>query len=638
MKLMKGITFYIALTILLLSPDIFGVEVNTGNLLSNSTFGTGTTYSDDSWTIDEHTHGHHGTGSFATVGGGNNPGGSVAAEEDTSVEQTINSIATAGSMTVPEVQKGFSSTLSADVWFWNQYNNTLTLKQTITDSDGNVTIQQRVIEDTGCGSINCGQFTNYTDKHIQGANSSTDFSIKVGVHNTNNRSGHWGPDIDDVELNVTYTDVPPIDTTVQEELDTIEEDWTFDDTNFDDYIDTDFEEEFVFEDDFEWEENFYFEEEIDMEEYMTVDFEDQWIDMDFEEMEMEEMTFEEFEDFDMDMDMGPEMVFEDEFINTEMEMTGFDDVYMEEFEEFEEFEDAWGMEPEMELTEMDTFFNDMSDDEWEEFEEMSEDEFTEFLEEEFPEDFTAMREEMEEMPMEEPEMAMEEEMPMEPEMEEEMNEPEMEEEMNEPEPEMEVASNEEDDMMTDEPEPEMEEPENEEVQNENTDEATEEPNENVEEESKNEDSPSEVAENEDEKSESDSEDVADADVQAEGETKQKTIQKAEVKSDRKISIDEIKVKKIKVNVEKVTLFSDQESLDSYETMSFYQPEQIYTDVDTSFFDQIDMVEYNKQIYQNVRLASYMDNDPVEVHRKNVERIYMEKQRLLIELKQLKGQQ
>ena len=53
-----------------------------------------------------------------------NPGGSVAAEEDTSVEQTIN-IATAGSMTVPEVQKGFSSTLSADVWFWNQYNNTL---------------------------------------------------------------------------------------------------------------------------------------------------------------------------------------------------------------------------------------------------------------------------------------------------------------------------------------------------------------------------------------------------------------------------------------------------------------------------------------------------------------------------------
>ena len=84
-------------------------------------------------------------------------------------------------MTVPEIQKGWSSTMSTDLWFWNQYNNTTTLKQTITDSAGNVTIQQRVISDTGCGSINCGQYTNYTDKHIQGANTNTDFSIGVNV-------------------------------------------------------------------------------------------------------------------------------------------------------------------------------------------------------------------------------------------------------------------------------------------------------------------------------------------------------------------------------------------------------------------------------------------------------------------------
>ena len=54
--------------------------------------------------------------------------------------------------------------------------------------------------------------------------------------------------------------------------------------------------------------------------------------------------------------------------------------------------------------------------------------------------------------------------------------------------------------------------------------------------------------------------------------------------------------------------------------------------------KINMLEYSKEIYQNVRLESYMDNDPVEVHRKNLERINMEKQRLLIELQQLKGQQ
>lgn len=614
MTFIKGVIFYIALCILLLSPEIFGVEVNTGNLLNNSTFGTGTTYSTDNWTVSEGTHGHN----YMSSGGANGPGGAVAAEENTVIEQTINSLATAGSMTVPEIQKGWSSTMSSDIWFWNTTTNTITLKQTITDSEGNVSTQQRIIEDTGCGSINCGQFTNYTDKHIQGANSSTDFSIKVGVHNTNNASGHWGPDIDDVQLNVTYTDVPPIDTVVEEELNNLpdEDDWTFDE-NLEDFQ-PDFEDEFVFEDDFEWEEDFYFEEEFDMEEYMTVDFEDQWVDM--EEMDFEdefvEMNFEE-----MNMDMEPEMVFEDDFINTDMEMTGFDDVYMEDFEEFEEFEDAWGMEPEMELTEMDTFFNEMSDDEWEDFEEMSEDEFTEFLEEEFPEDFTAMREEMdmEEMPTEEPEMIMEEE-------------------MNEPEPEMEVASNEDDDMMKEEPEPEMKEPENEEVQNEKPKESTEEPKENVEEESEDKDSPSEVVENEDEKSEPDSEDVADAEVQAESDTKQEIVQKAEIKENRKISIEDIKVDKVKINVEKITLFSDQGTLETYEAVSFYQPEQIYTDVDTSFFDQIDMVEYNKQIYQNISLASYTNNDPVEIHRKNVERIYMEKQRLLIELQQLKGQQ
>ena len=89
---------------------------------------------------------------------------------------------------------------------------------------------------------------------------------------------------------------------------------------------------------------------------------------------------------------------------------------------------------------------------------------------------------------------------------------------------------------------------------------------------------------------------------------------------------------------KVDLFSNQEALREYSEVIFYQPEQIYTDVDTSFFDQVNMIEYNREIYQNVRLASYMDNDPVEVHRKNMERINMEKQRLLIELQQLKGQQ
>ena len=112
----------------LLSFNLYAVEVNTGNILSNSTFGTGTTYSADNWTISNGTSGHN----YMSSAGGNDPGGSVAAQEDTVIEQTVDSLANAAGMTVNEIRKGWSSTMSTDVWFWNQYDNTTTLKQTIT--------------------------------------------------------------------------------------------------------------------------------------------------------------------------------------------------------------------------------------------------------------------------------------------------------------------------------------------------------------------------------------------------------------------------------------------------------------------------------------------------------------------------
>ena len=246
--MVKGILLYISLCVLFLSPDIFGEEIDTGNILTNSTFGTGTTYSTDGWTVDEHTHGHN----YMSAGGGNQPGGSVAAEEETVIEQTIK-LSEKTSMTTPEIQNGWSSTLSADIWFWNNYNNTTKLKQTITGSDGSVSTQQRIIQDTGCGYTNCGSFTNYTDKYIQGSNNQTDFDIKVGVENTNNRSGHWGPDIDDVQLKINYTYINPIDTSTQTVIDDIDTDiiTIIDDIpeDFDWYND-----EIVFEDEYTWEE------------------------------------------------------------------------------------------------------------------------------------------------------------------------------------------------------------------------------------------------------------------------------------------------------------------------------------------------------------------------------------------------
>jgi len=296
--------------------------VTTGNILTNSTFGTGTTYSTTGWTVSEHTHGHHGTGSFATVGGGNNPGGSVAAEEDTVISQTV-SLADDTDMLTEEIQSGFSSTVSADIWFWNSYNNTTTLKQTITGSDGSTTIQQRIIEDTGCGSINCGQFTNYTDTHIQGSNTLTDFDIEVSVSNTNNRTGHWGPDIDDVELSVSYTRYEPITETIQEDLDEI------DDIEYE-YEELPITTLSIFEEYFTWEDDFTFEEEFFEEEFETIFLDDFDNFESFEELE--ETAFEELEipeEFESFVE-----TFTDDFSEEEMEI--LEEEFAEEFEEFVE--------------------------------------------------------------------------------------------------------------------------------------------------------------------------------------------------------------------------------------------------------------------------------------------------------------
>jgi len=535
---MKKLLFTLILT--LLSSTAISETVTTDNLLSNSTFGTGTTYSDTGWTITGYDSSHN----YTSSAGGNDPGGAVASGKDTNIEQTVSSIKTAAEMTVNEVRKGWSSTMSTDIWYWNSYDNTTTLKQTITDNEGNVTTQQRVITDTGCGSINCGQYTNYTDTHIQGTNTKDDFSIKVGVANSNNRTGHWGPDIDDIQLKITYTDVPPIEEDTQEELDEITEDI--------DEVVEDIEDNIVWEDDFTFEEEFVWEEDI----YFEDTFETTW-----DEYTMEfndEMYFEEeFTEFEEEFDEVGMPEFE-EFETAMIPEDSFEEMYMEEFEEFEEFEDAFAMEEEEMVVE------------------------EEVMEEEVMEETEVVEEEV----MEETEMAS--------------NETEM-------------ASNE-------------EEPTETEVTDE-SEETAEEDTDDVETEPESEESPQEVIEDEDEPD-------GERDIAA-GELEEKNIQGQDEK--RIVKIDDVKVKSVDVRVEKIDIFSNQDTLQEYAQVQFYAPEQIYTDVDTSFFDQINMIEYNKEIYQNVRLASYMDNDPVEVHRKNMERINMEKQRLLIELQQLRNQ-
>lgn len=513
------------LLLLSLSTGINSQTITTGDILTNSTFGTGQIYSTDGWTISDHTHGHNGTGSFATLGGGNNPGGSVAAEEDTVISQTV-SLADDTDMLTEEIQGGWSSTLSSDIWFWNQYNNTTTLKQTITGSDGSTTIQQRVIQDTGCGSINCGQFTNYTDTHIQGVNTQNDFNIGVSVLNTNNRTGHWGPDIDDVELSISYTKYNPITDDIQDDFDLIDDfEYEYEEINFTTPI---------------LEEEFYWEE-----------FDEVFIEDDFFEESFEEIIFEDFEDFN-------------------------------EFETIEEFEDLEIPE------EFETFFTEFTEDFTEDFteEEMEilEEEFVEEIFEEFEEEI--IEEDAEEINNESIATA-----------EEEFIEEEPEEQNNE----TEIARNEE--------ESSSESSEDSSIQTE------------------------EETESEDLQSEESQEEIIEEEVVEEDRTEDTEIEIVEESVDDKITI--AVNDNVSINIKEVSLFDDGNKLTAYSDVSFYQPENIYTNVDNSFFIQTDLSLYNKGIYLNIGLDNYISSDPVSQRDQRLYELRVEKIGLMIELRKLK---
>ena len=114
-----------------------------------------------------HTHGEWG---FPYQTGMDDSGGVLAFEghEEDNVYQDVD-LVDDGHLTQPEMNQGFTSTMGADVWFWNNTENTLTLKQTVTGADGSVSTQVREINDHDPSRPgNGGTFTNYTNVYIQG--------------------------------------------------------------------------------------------------------------------------------------------------------------------------------------------------------------------------------------------------------------------------------------------------------------------------------------------------------------------------------------------------------------------------------------------------------------------------------------
>ena len=74
--------------------------------------------------------------------------------------------------------------------------------------------------------------------------------------------------------------------------------------------------------------------------------------------------------------------------------------------------------------------------------------------------------------------------------------------------------------------------------------------------------------------------------------------------------------------------SQQESLDQYQATSFYKPKDIY-------LDQLNMVD-NRLIYSDKSLATYIQNDKMEIKARKLQEIRSRKQQILIELEVLKN--
>ena len=549
--------------------------MNTGNILTNSTFGTGGNTTTTGWSTDGdhgiHTHGAWNGFPYQT--GMDDTGGVLAFEGHTedNVYQDVDLVGD-GHLTQSEVNQGFTSTMAADVWFWNSIENTLTLKQTVTGSDGSVSTQVREINDHHPNrSMNGGTFTNYTNVYTQGSNTQTDFTIRAELYNetagTTYDNYHRGPDVDNVTLDVTYTYIPPISEETQDVIDDIDGDIT-------DIVEN-------IPDDFNW-----YEEDLPIFE-IPVEFDDTFYFEDIETVYIDELPS--IEEFDMggfeEMPEIETVFFEDEFMMEPPPMM-VEEVFKEEFEEdFTEFLEETGMEEEfME------FLEDEGITAEEFFEEITEEEFNDELTEESFEEF---EEPLESFATEEEGISKVEE--DETETVEEVTETETVEE------EKQVAKNE----STEENKSDSKDTEESEIQTE------------------------EGGEQEDIQSEKvDTEDGVATDV-ANVEKKLNKNLKIIAKQIAKVT------KETTQNLTKEDLFFKENSLDVYKQIAFYSAEDIYENANIGLFIQIDLSSYSGDIYAGVALDSYTNNDPVEVHRVKLLNITSKKNKLLAELEALR---
>ena len=91
--------------------------------------------------------------------------------------------------------------------------------------------------------------------------------------------------------------------------------------------------------------------------------------------------------------------------------------------------------------------------------------------------------------------------------------------------------------------------------------------------------------------------------------------------------DPVKNLQLKNLVKIDAMTQDQVSLSVY-NVPFYKPRDIY-------LDQLNMID-NRLIYNGVQLVSYIANDSIGIKERTLQELNINKQRILIELRELKN--
>jgi hypothetical protein len=186
--------FNILLLVMLIVSTLANAET-TNNLLPQQFFNNNSNHNE--WTCNDPSHNH-----------GNSI---VAAHHGDSIERDVS---LSDYLTEDQIRYGWSSTLGADIWHWNDLSSETDMIQTITASDGTVTSQKRTVAFSAITP-----YQTYTSTYIEGMNSNTDYNINVkfDFRESSESQYHRAVDLKNPTLVVDYEPNPIFLNTAQEE-------------------------------------------------------------------------------------------------------------------------------------------------------------------------------------------------------------------------------------------------------------------------------------------------------------------------------------------------------------------------------------------------------------------------------------